>query len=117
MSDYTKRLYKFINGKIFVRCFYGKCPECGKHIFSIGDDVVDNSKIKAKFICDCGKKWKEIVYSKKYKHYKYRQAIVIQYKDDKKIMNVLKLNDVVFKVTENSIKSEKFESKKKVAIQ
>ena len=61
MSEYTKRLHKFINGYEFVRCFYGECPDCGKHVFSVGDDAI-GSKIKAKFICDCGKKWIETVY-------------------------------------------------------
>lgn len=112
MSIYTESLYKFINGKIFVRCFYGKCPECGKHIFSIGDDVIKNYAIKAKFMCECGKKWKETVYSRRLKHYKYNQAVVIKYKDSKDTINVLKLNDIIFKVTPEKIKPEKFESRK-----
>ena len=82
MSEYTKELNKFLNSYHFVRCFYGKCPECGKRIFSIGDDVVGN-KIKAKFICECGKKYKETVYSAERNKYKYPQALAETIRDKK----------------------------------
>ena len=82
MSEYTKRLHKFINGYEFVRCFYGECPDCGKHVFSIGDDAI-GSKIKAKFICDCGKKWIETVYSAERNKYKYPQALCKEIYDKK----------------------------------
>ena len=45
---YTEALHNYINRNGFVRCFYGKCPECGERIFSIGDEVIDNKTIKAK---------------------------------------------------------------------
>lgn len=108
MSEYTKRLYKFINGYEFVRCFYGECPRCGKRVFSIGDDVIqETSSIKAKFICECGKKWKETVYSKELGRYAYNQAIVVDYYDKKRgDVKVLKLYNRIFLVTPDSIKSK-----------
>ena len=107
MSEYTRKLHSFINGYSFVRCFYGKCPECGKHVFSVGDDVIDYSSIKAKFICSCGKKWKETVYSSKMSRYKYRQALVEDYRDKKLgIVKVLRLDNRIFLVTPEKIKSK-----------
>ena len=107
MNEYTRRLYKFINGFEFVRSFYGECPHCGKHVFSIGDDVVDNSAIKAKFICPCGKKWKETVYSRDMKKYKYPQAMVEDYRDPKRgTVKVLKLSHRMFLVTPDKIMSK-----------
>lgn len=82
MSEYTRALHKFLNGYSFVRCFYGKCPICSKRIFSIGDDVVED-KIKAKFVCECGKKYKETVYSSNMNKYKYPQALAETIKDKK----------------------------------
>ena len=102
MSEYTKRLHKFINGYEFVRCFYGECPNCGKHVFSVGDDVVDSRYIKAKFICSCGKKWKETVYSPEMKKYKYRQALVQEYRKKK----VLRLDNKIYLVLPDKIKSK-----------
>ena len=102
MSEYTKRLHKFVNGYEFVRCFYGECPVCGKHVFSIGDDVIDYSSIKAKFICSCGKKWKETVYSKDLTKYKYRQALVQEYNGKK----VLRLGNKIYLVLPDKIKSK-----------
>lgn len=107
MSEYTKRLHKLINDYGFVRCFYGECPRCGKHVFSVGDDVVDYSSIKAKFICDCGKKWKETVYSPEMKKYKYMQALAETYHDPKKgDLKVLKLGNRIYLVTPDKIKSK-----------
>ena len=108
MSEYTKRLSKLINGYEFVRCFYGECPICEKHVFSIGEDVTDNNtKIKAKFVCECGKKWKETVYSRESKKYKYRQALVEEYHDRKKgTIKVLKLGKRIYLVTPEKIMSK-----------
>lgn len=102
MSEYTKRLHKFVNGYEFVRCFYGECPNCGKHVFSVGDDVIDYKSIKAKFICDCGKKWKETVYSPEMKKYKYPQALVQEYHGKK----VLRLGNKMYLVLPDKIKSK-----------
>lgn len=108
MSDYTERLYKFINGKIFVRCFYGKCPICEKRVFSIGDDVVNFDSIRAKFICECGKKWKETVYSPELGKYSYPQALVETYSDKKRgKIKVLKLMNKIYLVTPDKILSKK----------
>lgn len=107
MSDYTRRLHKFINGFEFVRCFYGKCPVCGKRVFSIGDDVVNFEYIKAKFICDCGKKWKETVYSSDLGKYKYPQALVEKYYDNHRgEVNVLRLMNKIYLVTPDKIMSK-----------
>lgn len=107
MSEYTKRLYKFINKQGFVRTFYGECPQCGKHVFSIGDEVVENSAIKAKFVCSCGKKWKETVYSREMKKYKYQQTIPEDYQDPKRgRVKVLKVGNRMFLVTPEKIMSK-----------
>ena len=108
MSEYTKRLHKFTNSGNFVRCFYGVCPECGKRVFSIGDDVVEDSVIKAKFICSCGMKWRETVYSRSMKKYKYPQALVEDYYDHKsgKDVKVLKLGNKIYFPTANKILSK-----------
>lgn len=83
MEDiYLKNLCNFINKDRFIRCFYGKCPECEKRIFSVGDDVINN-KIRAKFVCSCGKKYKETVYSPDMGHYKYQQALAEEIYDAK----------------------------------
>lgn len=105
MGLYSKSLYKFVNGYNFVRCFYGKCPECGKRIFSVGDDVVGN-KIKAKFVCDCGKKYREVVYSKDMKKYKYPQALTETIKDKKfGEIKVLKFKGKYYFISPNKIRS------------
>lgn len=108
MSEYSKRLHDFINSGNFVRCFFGVCPECGKHVFSIGDDVVEDSAIKAKFICSCGKKWRETVYSRNMKKYKYPQALVDEYYDEKKekTVKVLKLYNKIYLPTSNKVLSK-----------
>lgn len=97
-------LNEIVNDKRkFVRCFYGVCPKCGKRIFSIDDNSVEN-KIVAKFICDCGKKWKETVYSSKKKEYKYPQMLVEEYKDKKRgRIRVLKRLNEVWLVTPDKI--------------
>ena len=105
-NGYTQRLYQFVNGKTFVRCFYGTCPQCGKHIFSIGD-TVDGDKIKAKFVCECGKKYKETVYSAEMKRYKYPQALVYPYHDKKRgNVNTLKLYNRIYLITPTKIMSK-----------
>lgn len=88
-SRYVTALYKFLNSGKFIRSFKGKCPECGAELWSVGDDVVDN-RIKAKFICDCGKKYKEVVYSPKMKKYKYTQAVGVDFDTSKGVVKVLK---------------------------
>ena len=108
MSEYTQRLHKFINKNGFVRTFYGECPTCGKHVFSIGDDVVNNNTaIKAKFICSCGRKWKETVYSREMKKYKYRQTMPEDYRDPKRgVVKVLRLDNRIYLVTPEKIMSK-----------
>lgn len=107
MSLYTKSLHRFINRNGFVRCFYGKCPECGERIFSIGDEVIDNNKIKAKFVCECGKKYKETVYSGKLKKYKYPQALCEIIRDKKfGEIKVLSFRDRYYLVTPDKIRSK-----------
>lgn len=107
MSVYTQKLYELVNNSHrFVRCFYGRCPDCGKRVFSIDENVVDN-KLKAKFICECGKKWVETVYSKDMKKYKYPQALVEDYRDKKRgLVKVLKNNKKIWLVTPEKILSK-----------
>lgn len=107
MSDYSERLHNYINRNGFVRSFYGKCPECGKRVFSVGDDVVDFSKVKAKFLCPCGKKWKEVVYSRELNKYKYPQALVEEYRlKGVGLVKVLKLNKRIYYATKDKVLSK-----------
>lgn len=107
MSKYTEMLHKHITENGFARSFYGECPICGKHIFSVDDDVDNLYCIKAKFVCECGKKWKETVYSKDMRKYKYRQALVEDYRDKKRgIIKVLKMGNRIFLVTPEKIMSK-----------
>lgn len=75
MKSYNELLYDVVNGGNFVRSFYGVCPECGRRIWSVGEKHNEGLSIQALFKCDCGKKYKETVYKKGCKKYKYPQAI------------------------------------------
>jgi len=107
MSTYTKRLYELVNNSHkFVRCFYGICPECKKRVFSI-DEKVMKDKIKARFICSCGKKWQETVYSSTMNKYKYPQALVEDYRDKKRgLVKVLKRGKRIWLVTPTKVLSK-----------
>ena len=110
---YLKTLHKFINQDRFIRCFYGECPDCGKRIFSVGDDVVGN-KIKAKFVCSCGKKYKETVYSPDLGHYKYQQALVETIHDVKfGDIKVLKFKGKYLLITPQKIRSKQIQHTRK----
>lgn len=103
MSKYIEMLYDRVHNGGFFRSFYGKCPDCGQRVFSIDDNVVGD-KIKAKFICDCGKKWKKTVYSPEMKRYRYPQAIVDIYKDKKgRETRVLQMGDEMWFVKKDKI--------------
>ena len=77
-------------------------------MFSIGDDVTDGfTTIKAKFICSCGRKWKETVYSRDMKKYKYPQTIPEDYHDPKRgNVKVLRLSNKLYLVTPEKIMSK-----------
>lgn len=108
MSEYTKTLYDLINQNRFIRCFYGKCPDCGKRIFSVDEEVVDGDKIRARFVCECGKKYKETVYSRKMGRYRYPQALAETVRDKKLgLIRVLRLKDRQVLVTKEKIRYRK----------
>ena len=103
MSRYIDMLYDRVHRGGFFRSFYGKCPECGQRVFSIDDEIVGN-KIRAKFICDCGKKWIKTVYSPEMNRYRYPQAIVDVYRDKKgRETRILKMGDEMWFVKKNKI--------------
>lgn len=113
MSEYTEKLYEIVNGYEFVRCFHAKCPECGEKVFSIDENIVGN-KLKAKFICDCGKKWCETVYSPRLKKYKHQQALVEEIRDQKYgRIKVLKTVDRYYLVTPDKIRSKQIKTMRK----
>lgn len=78
MGVYEKRLYDTVSKPGFKRFFYGKCKECGARIWSIDEDIdLETGKIKAKFVCNCGAKFRQTVYSRGHKStYRYEQGIV-----------------------------------------
>lgn len=78
MGVYEKRLYDTVSKPGFKRLFYGKCKECGARIWSIDEDIdIETGRIKAKFICNCGAKFRQTVYSRGHQTtYRYQQGIV-----------------------------------------
>lgn len=78
MGRYEKELYKTVSTPGFKRLFLGECKGCGKRIWSIDEDIdTETGKIKAKFICNCGEKYRQTVYSRgKGKTYRYEQGVV-----------------------------------------
>ena len=95
---YSKLLFDYVSEKkTFVRTFYGKCKKCGVRIWSVGEDVAEdkngNPCIKARFVCDCGAKYKEVVFKRNSKKYKYPQALP-QHIEHKKYGNVILLETV-----------------------
>lgn len=111
-TRYMELLYDRVHNGGFFRSFYGKCPECGQRVFSI-DDEVSSDKIKAKFICDCGKKWKKVVYASGMNRYRYPQMVVSVYRDRKgNETRVLKRGDDMWFVKRNKIVHKKRKEKK-----
>lgn len=103
-----------MNSKDFIRTFLGKCPECESRIWDIGEEYdPEKGHIKARFICNCGKKFKKVVFSKS-KGYKYRYPQgVVEYKDagTKDSVKIIRQNKCYYEVTPDGVK--KFESSKK----
>lgn len=78
MGVYEKRLYATVNKPGFCRLFLGECKECGTKIWSVGEDIdLETGRIKARFLCNCGAKYKQTVYSRGHNStYRYQQGIV-----------------------------------------
>lgn len=109
-ENYNKALYDFVNSKIFVRVFYGKCPDCGKRIFSI-DEYVDEDyqRIRARFLCSCGKKYTQTMLDfrqKPCKGYRYPQGIVTEVYDKGKKRRYIKCKNKYYLVKPDKILSK-----------
>ena len=113
-KSYSERLYDRVNSGEFVRCFLGRCPDCGARIWSIEESYHQEptGKIKAWFVCKCGKKYKETVYPYEHddgtKTYKYSQSLpekVNTKKWGKQFM--LKTKKNTYLITPDGIKKKK----------
>lgn len=82
MGQYESKLNKYVHSKGakgFIRLFKNACPNCGEEIFNVNEKV-EADKIVGYFLCNCGKKFKEVMYSKELKKYKCPQGMVKNYK-------------------------------------
>lgn len=113
MGLYEQKLLEYMYSKDFVRTFHGKCPDCGKRIWSIGEHYDgEKHRIVAHFICNCGAEFNKTVFSKS-KGYKYRYPQgIVEYLESttKPCIKVIKQNNVIYKVTENGIKKRSLSS-------
>jgi len=107
--NYYDRIHKLTTGGGFVRLFYGVCPTCGKHIFSVDEEhIVEKQQIIAKFLCPCGKKYKQVMidFSKPHPHYRYPQALVELIRINGEITPVLKCDGKYYLTSPSNIKSK-----------
>lgn len=106
MGQYEERLSKVVNEPGFKRLFYGICRDCGKKIWSVGEQIdVDKGVIKALFICNCGAKFKKTVYTRNEKGgYRYMQGLVTDVTINGKKQRVIKAYKGIYKVTPNGVK-------------
>lgn len=109
MGEYEKRLYKVVNSPGFKRLFLGECKNCGKKIWSIGEEIdVDKGTIKAKFLCNCGAKYKKTMYSREHKHgYACQQGLVSDMMIKGKSYRVIHSLSGIYLVTPKGIKVKK----------
>lgn len=110
---YEERLKKVVEEKGFKRLFYGTCKDCGAKIWSIGEQIdVEKGVIKALFVCNCGAKYKQTVYSRGKKGgYRCSQGLVVDMDINGKSRRVIQGYDGIYLVTENGIKCKKRKKK------
>lgn len=113
MDKYIRALKERVEEPGFCRLFYGECPQCSKRLWSVGEEVnYSSGTIRAKFICPCGKKYKQTVYKKgKGKSYRYPQGLVIDQIIKGKKMRMINSHVGQFIVTEKGIKVRKKKAK------
>ncbi len=106
MGRYEKKLKEVVDEPGFKRLFYGTCKDCGKKIWSIGEQIdVENGKIKALFLCNCGAKFKQTVYDRNHKGgYRYCQGLVTDMSIKGKKRRVINSKDGVYLVTPEGVK-------------
>ena len=109
MGQYEKRLNKVVSEPGFKRLFYGECKNCGKNIWSVGETIdIESGTIKAMFICNCGAKYKQTVYSRESKGgYKYQQGLVTDVTLKGKKYRVIRTLKALYFCTEDGIKVKK----------
>ena len=110
MGRYEKKLKEVVEEPGFKRLFYGTCKDCGKKIWSIGEQIdVDKGTIKALFMCNCGAKFKQTVYTRGRKGgYRYIQGLVTDYSNRGKKYRVIRSIKGMYLVTDNGVKVKKF---------
>ena len=109
MGRYEERLKKVVDETGFKRLFHGKCKNCGERIWSVGEQIdIDTGTIKAMFICNCGAKYKQVVYSREKKGgYKYEQGLVTDMKIKGKSVRIIRAQSGLYRVTANGVKVKK----------
>ena len=123
--NYPEMLYKHLE-ECCLRVFVTNCPECNKEIFSVDEKIIFNSdekKIVAKFICDCGKKFKSVAidYNEENCKYKFKQVLVTRREIASKKKNIkynerqyeyiIENDDRMYKVLPHEIKKIKKQEK------
>lgn len=110
MGKYEEKLSEVVNAPGFKRLFHGECKKCGKQIWSVGEEIdVEQGVIKALFICNCGAKYKQTVYSRENpkKGYRYTQGLVTDTTIQGKKRRIIQTLDSMYLVTPEGIKVKK----------
>lgn len=106
-NRYIKKLHALISKPDHpYRFFHGKCPNCGKQLWSIYEEIDSiTGTIKAGFLCpDCDKKFKQIVYKRNSKKgYRYEQGIVEDYTRRGKTYKAIRTYRALYIVLPNKI--------------
>lgn len=109
MGVYEERLSKVVNEPGFKRLFYGECKHCGKKIWSIGEQIdIESGTIKALFVCNCGAKFRRVVYSREHKGgYRYPQGLVTDITIKGKLHRIIRAQSGLYMVSPEGIKVKK----------
>lgn len=106
MGKYEERLKKVVEEPGFKRLFHGTCKNCGKKIWSVDETIdIDNGTIKACFMCNCGAKYKQVVYTREKKGgYRYEQGLVTDMKIKGKNVRIIRAGSGIYRVTSEGVK-------------
>lgn len=109
MGKYEERLKKVVEEPGFKRLFHGTCKDCGEKIWSVGEQIdVEKGVIKAMFLCNCGAKYKQTVYSRESKGgYRYMQGLVTDVTIKGKRYRVIRTYKGLYLVTKGGVKVRK----------
>ena len=109
MGKYEERLKKVVEEPGFKMLFHGKCKNCGARIWSIDEQIdIESGTIKAMFLCNCGAKYKQVVYTREKKGgYKYEQGLVTDMKIKGKNTRIIRARSGLYMVTSTGVKVKK----------